>query len=142
MLRRRCGTSLTSTFQKRFGGGGPVKNYDHSASFSRQLTASESEALAQQKNRTVSSVIPGKLFMRHWLAGEQATVSIFNRGVSLGVTAGLVLWATFSFGNGNSNYSAVQMMCYTTFCLFLVLHTHMPQLYAAFAVPYVVALLR
>lgn len=89
----------------RFGGHGPTV-HDHSASFSRALTPEEKIALSDQSHRTVSSVVPGKLFMRHWLAGEQATVSIVNRTLSLFVTLGLFVWASGYSGLGWNSLSA------------------------------------
>ena len=141
MFRRRVPTCFEGAIQKRFGGGAG-KSFHHEGSMGRAMNPFEGEALHNQTNRSVSKVIPGKLFMRHWMAGEQATVSIFNRGISIAVTAGMVLYGTFLYGNGNSQYSAIHMWLYVFMCTFLVLHTHMPQLYAAFMVPYVIALLR
>ena len=116
------------------------KTYDHSASFSRGLTAKEDEAVAALKNRTVSGIVPGKLFMRHWIAGEQATVSIYNRALSLIVTFGLILWAGSYSTLGFNTESAVAMQLAVFFAIFLVVHTHMMELYGVFLGAYAVAL--
>src|SRR5688572_13094397 len=70
-------------------------HHDHSSAFASPLTREESIHLDSQKHRTVSGVVPGKVFMRHWTAGEQATISIYNRAISLVVSAAIVLGATF-----------------------------------------------
>lgn len=111
--------------QLRFGAG-PVKEYNHGASMSRPLTEDDGAILQAQKNRTVSGIVPGKLFMRHWLAGEQATVSIYNRVFSLIVTWLLVMWAGAYASNGGFKvYSMEMTFVYAMFAFFMVLHTHM-----------------
>jgi inner membrane protein involved in colicin E2 resistance len=114
--------------------------YDHSASFSRSLSPDESEVLKAMADRTVSGVVPGKLFMRHWLAAEQATVSIYNRGLSAVVTMALLLWAGCYPTSGGTTESAIPMMGFAFFVYFMVVHTHMHNLYYAFFALYGIAL--
>ena len=146
MLRRqvntaRLGVSCGGFVAKRFGGGDHSVEYDHSGAFARPLAAQEAEALAAQKNRTVSGVVPGKVFMRHWISAEQATVSIYNRGLSVVVTIALILLAgVYSTTNSWSTESALPMMGLVYFAYFLVLHTHMNSLWGAFFGLYCVAL--
>lgn len=145
MLRRGCNNSSVACFlrntQKRFSAG-PVKDYDHSHVFTRALTEAETAGLNAQKHRTVSGVVPGKLFMRHWIAGEQAAVSIVNRTLSIAVTAGLGLWAAFDYNKGCTHYSAIHLMIYTFAAVFLVIHVHKVQIYGLFLLPYLIYALR
>lgn len=108
----------------RHGGGGPTQ-HDHSHIFSRSLTQEESIALEDQKKRTVSSVVPGKLFMRHWIAAEQSTVSIVNRALSLAVTLGIFVWASGYAGLGVNGLNAWHVVLMTFLANWIVLHTHM-----------------
>jgi hypothetical protein len=140
MLRRTCNTTLLRCATSRRFGGVKAGNFDHSASFSRKLTESEAEALAAQKYRVVPGFVPGKLFMRHWVAGEQATVSIYNRGISVAVTALLVLGAGLYSTSAFHTESAWPFIFAAYFTYFLVLHTHMNEVYGAAAVLYAVYL--
>ena len=146
MLRRQVNTarlslSCGSMVAKRFGGVDHSVEYDHSGAFARPLGGSETEALIAQKNRTVSGVVPGKVFMRHWISAEQATVSIYNRGLSVMFTIALILLAgVYSTTNSWSTESALPMMGLVYFAYFMVVHTHMNQLWGVFFGMYCVAL--
>mmetsp|Transcript_53885 Transcript_53885/g.61912 ORF Transcript_53885/g.61912 Transcript_53885/m.61912 type:complete len:153 (+) Transcript_53885:43-501(+) len=111
----------------RFSGG--VSHHDHTHAFSRPLTPEESIALEDQKKRTVSGIVPGKLFMRHWTAAEQSTVSIVNRVVSLIVTLGIFIWATGYASLGYNGLNAWHVAILATLANWIVLHTHMLWLY-------------
>ena len=143
MLRRRVPTASTAARvvlgAARFAVD-TTKVYDHSASFSRALSESEQVALDAQKNRTVSAIVPGKLFMRHFLAGEQATISIYNRGMSVLVTFALILGAGCYAGLGANTESVVPLAAFAFFVNFLVLHTHMNSLYGVCIGAYLIAL--
>ena len=134
MMRRVCPArpAFRAAATMRFGGGGGSQTFDHSASFSRPLTPDEQAALDAQKNRTVNKVVPGKVFMRHFIAAEQSTVSIENRVMSLILSGGIMLAFSVYSGVGLSTYNAALGFFFVFFMNFLVLHTHM-NLYPAFA---------
>lgn len=115
---------LAAPALSRRWGGGNNKVYDHSDAFSRRLTPEESIALEDQKHRTVSSVVPGKLFLRHWTAAEQSTVSIVNRVLSLLVTLGIFVWASGYAGLGLNGLNAWHCIVGVFLSCWLVLHTH------------------
>ncbi len=99
--------------------------HDHTDAFSRPLTAQEQLSLEEQSLRTVSGVVPGKLFMRHWVAGEQATVSIVNRLMSVVTSFGILIWAAGYSGFGLSSYTAIHAMVGVNLMMWVVMHTHM-----------------
>jgi hypothetical protein len=123
-------SSSAVTMGLRFGGHGPTE-HDHSQSFSRALTPEENFALLDQKRRPVSSVVPGKLFMRHWTAAEQSTVSIVNRALSIAVTVGIFIWACGYSGLGVNGLNAWHVAGIVFLANWLVLHTHLLWLYPA-----------
>lgn len=114
----------------RFGGGhvgSPQPPMDHSGSMlPRALNdAATKAAVDEQANRTVSGMVPGKLFMRHWIANEQATESIVNRIVSLGITAGVIVWASVYASSGPfACLSSAHFALLALIGIFLPLHTH------------------
>jgi hypothetical protein len=146
MLRRQLNTSRATLscgalVAKRFGGGDSSAEYDHSGAFARPLSGNETAILKKQKNRTVSGIVPGKLFMRHWIAAEQATVSIYNRGLSIAATIAIILAAgVYSTSNSWTTESAIPLMGLVYFAYFMVVHTHMNQLWGVFFGAYCVAL--
>lgn len=120
----------------RFAGGAPT-HHDHSGSFSRPLTAEEQLAMNDVKNRTVSKIVPGKLFMRHWIATEQSTYSIALRAVfltAIGVTG--IYFGLYS-GSGYSNLSWLQFAFAVAVANYVVLHTTHPVWMTAFISAYV-----
>ncbi len=108
----------------RLGSHGPVHHYDHTASLSRAPSEAEALALAAQSNRTVSGVVPGKLFMRHWLAAQQSTESIYTRGLSLVWTGVIVVAAGVYGGFGLDTQSALMFEALAFFAIFLMAETH------------------
>lgn len=136
MLRRALPSKLgivsasSYSFARRYGGHGPTE-HDHTHAFSRPLTATENFALLDQKRRPVSGIVPGKLFMRHWIAAEQSTVSIVNRALSIAVTLGIFVWACGYSGMGWNGLNAWHVGCALFLGNWLVLHTHMMWLFPA-----------
>ena len=116
----------TAATALRFGGGG-----GGDSTFSRPLTETEQAQFALQKNRTVNKVVPGKLFMRHFIAAEQSTVSIENRTMSIIVCVALILGCSVYADCGLTTYNAALGFAFVFLMNFFVLHTHM-NLYPAF----------
>lgn len=111
--------------------GGPT-HHDHSKIFTRPLSVEEQAVLDTQINhRTVSSITPGKLFMRHWTAAEQSTVSIVNRLLSMVVTLSIFIWACGYSTLGYNGLNAWHIVLLAFFCNWMVLHTHMLWLFPA-----------
>ena len=132
MLRcTRAPVALRCTAAVRFAGQ-QATTHDHSACFERALTAEEKEVLEAQKHRSINAFVPGKAFMRHFIAAEQSTVSIYNRGMSALVTAALVGAAGVYAPLGVTAYSAWALIAYVFMANFLVLHTHKNWLLIAF----------
>jgi len=124
MLRRRlCVVPRVAPFV-RFGSHGPT-THDQSAAFSRPLTVEESMALEDQKNRTVSAIVPGKMFMRHFVMAEQSTVSIVNRALSLVASLGFIAWGVWFSDYGITTISAVHVSIGVSLAAWFILHTHM-----------------
>lgn len=131
MMRRMCvgakplsrGAAAALTTAARFGGHAPTV-HDQSGLFARALTVDEQLALEDQKHRTVSGVVPGKMFLRHWTAAEQSTVSILNRVLSIIVTLGIVLWAGAYSSLGFNGMNAVHAAALMFLWGWLGLHTH------------------
>ena len=116
---------LASTF--RYGGqpAGPGRPLDHSASMSGKIDAATQATIDAQAKRTVAAFVPGKLFMRHWIAGIQAFESIYNRILSLIVTMGIILYGSVYSSNGTATglNSAVFAM-FALMMIFIPYHTH------------------
>ena len=110
----------------RFGGGGGAHAaVNHAASMTGHITAEQQAAIDAQAHRTVSSYVPGKMFMRHWLAGAQATESIYNRILSLGLTGALVVYgAVYAAGGTSGDLSVAHMTAFALLVLFVPVHTH------------------
>ena len=106
-------------------GGHSPTIHDRSSLFSTPLTVDDKLNLEDQKNRTVSGVVPGKMFMRHWIAGEQSTISVANRAVSLSLSFMIILAAGFYWERGTSvvNWTTVASLVFVGG--FLAAHTHM-----------------
>jgi len=79
-LIRRAANPVALSMAARYGGGNN-RTYDFSGMFKRELTTDEKVALDAQNNRVVTTCVPGKLFMVHWIAAEQASFSITFRGI-------------------------------------------------------------
>ncbi|AAZ12423.1 uncharacterized protein TEOVI_000849000 [Trypanosoma equiperdum] len=111
-----------------------LTRHDFSNVFSRSLTEEEMKALQQQQEyRPVSAVVPGKLFMRHWIAGEQATESVVDRVISGFVFVCFMLWgcgfATLGFNGNSCAHTAVLVFI----AYWLYLQTHCRLLISALA---------
>ena len=120
----------------RFAGGAPT-THDHSGSFTRALTAEEQLVMEDVKNRTVSKVVPGKLFMRHWIATEQSTYSITLRAAFLTGIAFAGIYFSVYAGAGFTSVSWVHFAIAVAAANYMVLHTTNPQWMAAFVGAYV-----
>lgn len=123
---------------------GKVVVFDHSSCYEHRPSAADSAAVAAQQHRVVNGYVPGKLFMRHWIAGEQSAVSIGNRIISLAVTFALI-WAAGAYGpllgaGGANGVSFLGSSAFVGFALWLTLHTHMNQFVIAAAAMYVVGI--
>ncbi len=122
------------------GGSGKRAALDHSASFTHELEPELAAKVAAQTNRTVPSFVPGKLFMRHWIAGVQASESIVNRIMSLAVTFAVVVYgAVYATGGGLQGLSAAPFVAFAFFGVFIFYHTHVPWHAAALFGLYLVA---
>nr|CCC91470.1 conserved hypothetical protein [Trypanosoma congolense IL3000] len=96
-------------------------HHDFSDVFARQLTSEEAEAFRrQQEKRTVSSVVPGKMFMRHWIPAEQATDSVVDRVLSGFVFVCFMLWgcAYATLGFNGSSCAQMSFLVFLTYWLF------------------------
>ncbi|KAG8345731.1 hypothetical protein ERJ75_001004800 [Trypanosoma vivax] len=112
----------------------PVTRHDFTGIFSRPLTMEEEVALKQQQeHRPVSAVVPGKVFMRHWIAGEQATLSVVNRVVSGFVTVCLILWSCGYAALGCGGYTCAHVAGWMFMAYWFVLQTHVTALVPVFA---------
>ncbi|KEG14829.1 hypothetical protein DQ04_00291150 [Trypanosoma grayi] len=99
--------------------------HDFSGCFTRKLTPEEEEALElQQDRRTVSAVVPGKMFMRHWIATEQSTVSVVNRVMTGIMSVCLMLWACGYATLGYNGHNCAHVAGWAFMAYWLVLHTH------------------
>jgi hypothetical protein len=121
--------STSSSFLRFAGASGVQGPIDHSASMqSHAYDNAELKAkIDQQAMRTVPAFVPGKMFMRHWIAGVQAFESIYNRIVSLIITAGIVLWGSlYSSNNGGAlnGLSATPFIMMVLIAIWLPYHTH------------------
>jgi hypothetical protein len=122
--------STTSFHSLRFGGGAGVQGpLDHSAVM--QPGAYENAELKaridQQAKRTVAAFVPGKMFMRHWIAGVQAFESIYNRIVSLIITGAIVVWGSLYSSNNGGALNGLSVTPFIMMCLvaiWLPYHTH------------------
>ncbi|KAH9597906.1 hypothetical protein LSM04_005923 [Trypanosoma melophagium] len=100
-------------------------HHDFSNCFTRKLTPEEEVALRlQQEDRKVSAVVPGKMFMRHWIAAEQSTVSVVNRVMSGIIAVFLMLWACCYATLGYNGHNCAHVAGWTFIAYWVVLHTH------------------
>eukprot|EP00758_Cryptobia_borreli_P010434 Tbor_TRINITY_DN5567_c1_g1::TRINITY_DN5567_c1_g1_i1::g.13330::m.13330 len=115
--------SPTYVSSYRFGGGAPT-HHDHSGCFTRPLTMDEQSSMNSVLNRTVSGIVPGKMFMRHWIVTEQSSFSIVYRAVWFTVVL-LVVGSTGLYsGAGINSQSWTQMATFLFLLSYIILHTH------------------
>ncbi|EKF98475.1 hypothetical protein TCSYLVIO_010627 [Trypanosoma cruzi] len=118
------GPTLALTAALRHGHHAQTR-HDFSGCFLRKLTREEEESLrVLQDNRPVSAVVPGKLFMRHWIAAEQSTVSVVNRVMSGIISVCLMLWSCGYATLGYNGHNCAHVAGWIFIAFWLVLHTH------------------
>eukprot|EP00796_Vickermania_ingenoplastis_P009058 gene9058-6356_t len=99
--------------------------HDWSNIWSKTPSVEEQAAINSQAHRTVSAVVPGELFMRHWIAAEQSTMSVANRVISgMIIVVGMVWAAGYATLGYNSHNSAHVAGWFFLALFFTILHTH------------------
>lgn len=106
--------------------------HDWSQIFEHPLSEVEKAELASQMNRSVSSVVPGEMFMRHWIAAEQSTVSVVNRVISGMIAVFTMIWAAGYATLGYNGHNCAHTAGWMFIAYWLVLHTHIMWLAPAF----------
>lgn len=139
-LIRRSANPVALVIAARYGGGNN-KTYDYSSMFKRELTEEEQVQLAAQKNRTVTHCVPGKGFMAHWIAAEQASWSITFRGIITIAFLFAIMYGSGVVSDNISIYSWVQAFLLVYFVLFAAMHYHNATILAGALGAYVVAYL-
>ncbi|KAG5505196.1 hypothetical protein JIQ42_04384 [Leishmania sp. Namibia] len=99
--------------------------HDWSQILPQHMTAEARATLQAQSHRTVSAVVPGKLFMRHWIAAEQSTVSVVNRVISGMIAVFTMIWAAGYATLGYNGHNCAHVAGWIFIAYWLVLHTHM-----------------
>ncbi|RNF26979.1 uncharacterized protein Tco025E_00784 [Trypanosoma conorhini] len=111
-----------------------LTQHDFSECFSRKLSSEEEEALQiLQEHRPVSAVVPGKMFMRHWIAAEQSTVSVVNRVISGIISVCLMIWSCGYATLGYNGHGCAHLAGWFFIAYWLILHTHCMALFPFFA---------
>ncbi|KAG5509477.1 hypothetical protein JKF63_06788 [Porcisia hertigi] len=98
--------------------------HDWSKILPQNMTAEAHAALQEQSHRTVSGVVPGKMFMRHWIVAEQSTVSVVNRVISGMVAIFTMIWASGYATLGYNGHNSAHVAGWIFIAYWLVLHTH------------------
>ncbi|KAK7198521.1 hypothetical protein NESM_000813800 [Novymonas esmeraldas] len=99
--------------------------HDWSHILPQQMTADARAALQAQSHRTVSAVVPGEMFMRHWIVAEQSTVSVVNRVLSGMIAVFTMIWAAGYATLGYNGHNSAHVAGWMFIAYWLVLHTHM-----------------
>ncbi|XQJ25850.1 hypothetical protein NXY56_001794 [Leishmania guyanensis] len=99
--------------------------HDWSQILPQHVTAEARAALQAQSHRTVSAVVPGKMFMRHWIVAEQSTVSVVNRVISGMIAVFTMIWAAGYATLGYNGHNSAHTAGWFFIAYWLVLHTHM-----------------
>lgn len=98
--------------------------HDWSRIWSRPLSEDEAAKVAQQSHRTVSAVVPGEMFMRHWIVAEQSTVSVVNRVISGMIAVFTMIWAAGYATLGYNGHNAAHTAGWAFIAYWIILHTH------------------
>lgn len=99
--------------------------HDWSQIWRHTPSAEEQSAIQSQSHRTVSAVVPGEMFMRHWIAAEQSTMSVANRVISgMIIVVGMVWAAGFGTLGYNGHNCAHTAGWFFLAAFFVILHTH------------------
>ncbi|KAG5483390.1 hypothetical protein LSCM1_04938 [Leishmania martiniquensis] len=99
--------------------------HDWSQILPQHMTAEARAAVQAQGHRTVSAVVPGKMFMRHWIVAEQSTVSVVNRVISGMIAVFTMIWAAGYATLGYNGNNCAHVAGWMFIAYWLVLHTHM-----------------
>ncbi|EPY41047.1 hypothetical protein AGDE_02878 [Angomonas deanei] len=75
--------------------------------------------------RTISAVVPGEMFIRHWIVAEQSAVSILNRVISGMIVVFSMLWAAGYATLGYNGHNSAHVAGWMFIAYWFVLHTHM-----------------
>ncbi|CCW64286.1 unnamed protein product [Phytomonas sp. EM1] len=101
-----------------------VTHHDWSQIFSHPLTDAEKELVQQQMKRTVSAVVPGKMFMRHWINTEQSTESVVDRVVGGMIIVFTIIWASGYSMLGYNSHTSAHMAGWLFIAYYIVFFTH------------------
>lgn len=108
--------------------------HDWSQIWSRPPTRKEQGAISLQKNRTVSAVVPGEMFMRHWIATEQSTYSVANRVISGMIIVVCMVWAAGYATLGYNSHTCAHLAGWIFVAAYLcLLYSHQTMLGLALA---------
>ncbi|KPI83939.1 hypothetical protein ABL78_7019 [Leptomonas seymouri] len=99
--------------------------HDWSHIFPQNMSPEASAALKAQSRRTVSAVVPGEMFMRHWIVAEQSTLSVVNRVISGIIAVCTMIWAAGYATLGYNGHNSAHVAGWMFVAYWLVLHTHM-----------------
>lgn len=117
-----CTTSLVASTRTAYH---KPTTHDWSQMWAEKPTAEESAEISKQLSRTVSAVVPGELFMRHWIVAEQSTVSVVNRVLSGMIVVFTMIWAAVYATLGYNGHNAAHSAGWTFIAYWFVLHTHL-----------------
>lgn len=117
--------SLSALHMAARAGSHKPTTHDWSQIFPLHMTAEARAALQAQSHRTVSAVVPGKMFMRHWIVAEQSTVSVVNRVISGMIAVFTMIWAAGYATLGYNGHNSAHVAGWIFIAYWLVLHTHM-----------------
>ncbi|GET87173.1 hypothetical protein, conserved [Leishmania tarentolae] len=98
--------------------------HDWSKILPQYMPAEARAVLQAQSHRTVSAVVPGKMFMRHWIVAEQSTVSVVNRVISGMVAVFTMIWAAGYATLGYNGHNSAHVAGWIFIAYWVVLHTH------------------
>lgn len=108
--------------------------HDWSHIWSQPPTREEQTAISLQNNRTVSAVVPGEMFMRHWIAAEQSTYSVSNRVISGMIIVVCMVWAAAYSTLGYNAHTCAHLAGWIFVAAYLcLLYSHQAMLGVALA---------
>lgn len=99
--------------------------HDWSEMWSHSPSKLEQQYIQNEHNRTVSAVVPGEMFMRHWIAAEQSTMSVANRVISGMIIVVCMVWAAGYATLGYNSHTCAHMAGWIFVVSYLVvLYSH------------------
>lgn len=102
----------------------PTK-HDWSMIWANRPTKADQDAIESQMRRTVSAVVPGEMFMRHWIAAEQSTMSVANRVISGMIIVVCMVWAAGYATLGYNSHTCAHVAGWIFLATYLVvLYSH------------------